>query len=359
MAVVVVHKDPFVRTAILAAFLLVVTGCGADSETPDVAVETSEVRVGWQTPWATQGQLVQVMKHTDVLATEDLDGSFVGFPFGGPLNEAALAGSVDVVLTADQPAATLLARDGAFTIVGRLMYNRVAIYVPPDSPIQEVADLQGARVAMPFGAAAQRDALAAIEAAGLDPANDIEAVNLDVLEQAAIVQSGSSSSWGDLDALVGFDPTPAIFEAQGQARMLHVGQVVAVIMMADQFLQDEEVARRFLRAYVKSWAYYAEHRDAADDWFKAESGLTFEGSGPLDIAASVEPNASAGSTDELSVILSDDDLAVLQEAADFIADHELVPTRVTMADHVDQSLLTTAVDEITDADVDSVQVTDP
>ena len=29
-------------------------------------------------------------------------------------------------------------RDGAYTIVGRLMYNRVAIYVPPDSPIQEV-----------------------------------------------------------------------------------------------------------------------------------------------------------------------------------------------------------------------------
>jgi ABC-type nitrate/sulfonate/bicarbonate transport system substrate-binding protein len=299
------------------------------------------------------------MKHTNVFETEGLRGTFVGFPFGGPLNEAALAGSVDVVLTADQPAATLLARDGAFTIVGRLMYNRVAIYVPPDSPIQEVADLQGTRVAMPFGAAAQRDALAAIEDAGLDPATDIEAVNLDVLEQAAIVQGGTSSSWGDLDALVGFDPTPAIFEAQGQARMLHVGQVVAVVMLADEFLADEEVARRFLRAYVKSWAYYAQNQDEANEWFKAESGLSFEGSGPLEIAASVEPNVDASTPEELRTTLSDADLAVLQEAADFIADRELVPTRVTMADHVDQSLMTAVAGEITEADLDGIRASDP
>lgn len=352
------------RSLVLSAGVVAVaSGCGDASpdpadQTPD-SVELSAVRVGWQTPWATQGQLVQVMKHTNVLATEDLEGTFVGFPFGGPLNEAALAGSVDVVLTADQPAATLLARDGAFTIVGRLMYNRVAIYVPPDSPIQAVEDLKGKRVAMPFGAAAQRDALAAIEASGLDPATEIESINLDVLEQAAIVQGGSSSSWGDIDALVGFDPTPAIFEAQGQARMLHVGQVVAVVMMADEFLADEAVASQFLRAYVKSWAYYAQHQDEANEWFKAESGLSFEGSGPLDLAASVEPNVTASGVEDLRTTLSDADLEVLQEAADFIFDRELVPVRVPMADHVDQSLLTAVVDDVTDDDVDSIQVTDP
>ena len=347
-----------VRVLIVVSFLAsVLTGC--DSSSPDGAPDQPTVRIGWQTPWATQGQLVQVMKHTDVLATEGVQGSFTGFPFGGPLNEAALAGSVDVVLTADQPAATLLARGGAFTIVGRLMYNRVAIYVPPDSPVRTVADLKDKRVAMPFGAAAQRDALAAVKAAGLNPKTDIKAINLDVLEQAAIVQRGTRSSWGDVDALVGFDPTPAIFEEQGTARMLHVGQVVAVIAMSNQYLRDQGGAHRFLRAYVKSWGYYAKHQDAANEWFKKESGLSFEGTGPLDVAASVEPNIKAATVAQLRPTLSTDDLRVLQQAADFIADQKLVPTRVTMADHVDQSLLTAAASEVRQADIGSIKVTSP
>src|SRR4051812_16900189 len=127
---------PVVITALLA---LLTAGCQPARTGP---ADTGNIRIGWQTPWATQGQLVQVMKHTDVLPTEGLQGTFTGFPFGGPLNEAALAGSVDVLLTADQPAATLLARGGQFTIVGRLMYNRVAIYVPPKSAIRTVGDLK-------------------------------------------------------------------------------------------------------------------------------------------------------------------------------------------------------------------------
>src|SRR4030043_148113 len=112
----------------------------------------TKIRIGWQTPWATQGQLTQTLKHTQILQNNGLQAEFKGFSSGAPLNEAALAGEVDIIFTGDQPAATLLAKSDDWVIIGRLMYNRVSLYVPSNSPIKSVADLNGKTVAMPFGA---------------------------------------------------------------------------------------------------------------------------------------------------------------------------------------------------------------
>ncbi len=35
-------------------------------------VELTKLRIGWQVPWATQGQLVQILKHTDILEKNGL-----------------------------------------------------------------------------------------------------------------------------------------------------------------------------------------------------------------------------------------------------------------------------------------------
>ncbi len=76
-----------------------------ERESTDSAVKNlTQIRIGWQTPWATQGQLTQVLKHTDILKNNHIVGDFKGFSYGGPLNEAALANEVDVIFTADQPA---------------------------------------------------------------------------------------------------------------------------------------------------------------------------------------------------------------------------------------------------------------
>lgn len=333
------------RFVLVAVSALLVAACGGpDTTGQGEARADGPIRIGWQTPWATQGQVVQVLKHTNALALHGVQGQFKGFTFGAPLNEAALAGEVDVLFTADQPAATLLSKTDGFAIVGRLMYNRVAIYVPPDSAVRRVADLAGKRVAMPFGAAAQRDALKAVAAAGLDPAKDIRAINLDILEHSGVVRRGTRSSWGDIDALVGFDPIPAVLEVQGRARMLHVGKVVAVVVMSKRFMaQRPDAAERFLKAYIDAWYYYARHQSQANEWFKREAGLEFEGHEPLAIAAAVEPNVRARAISEVQVLLQGPDMDVLQEAADFISARRLVTTQVQMREHVDQSLMTRAL----------------
>jgi ABC-type nitrate/sulfonate/bicarbonate transport system substrate-binding protein len=317
--------------ALLFAFNL--SGCVAQQS----AAVTIPIRIGWQVPWATQGQITQVLAHTNILELHGLQGEFKGFSYGAPLNEAALAGEVDVIFTADQPAITLLAADEEWVIIGRLMYNRVAIYVPPASPILTLEELRDKTIAIPFGAAAQRDAMKAIQQAGLDPVTDIHSIYLDIYEQSGIVQAGSAESWGEIDAMVGFDPTPAIFEHNNQARMLHVGKVVSLIVMSKAFIaQHPQAPERFLEAFREAYLYYALHQSQANGWFVEASQLTFD-SVVLDLAASVEPNILAQTLDDVRITLTAEDMTILLEAAQFLLDQELISKPVDVSKYVDMT----------------------
>ena len=307
--------------------------------TSSVVPELAHVRIGWQTPWATQGQLTQILKHTDILKNNEIEGDFKGFTYGSPLNEAALAGEVDIIFTADQPAATLLAKDEKWTIIGRLMYNRVSLYVPPMSPITTLADLKGKTVAMPFGAAAQRVALKAEQDAGLDPKVDVNNINLGIYEQSDLVRDPNAKKWGTIDAMAGFDPTPAIFEEKGLVKNLHVGKVVSVIVVSNDFInRNPDSVSRFLKAFSEAYDYYRNNISQADTWFVAESGLDITPRA-LEIAADVEPNLKVTSKNEIRIGFNDEDYKIMQEAADFIFDQGLVKKRVIMREHVDTSFI--------------------
>lgn len=294
----------------------------------------SAIRIGWQIPWATQGQLTEILKHTNVLQKNGLTGDFKGFSSGAPLNEAALARAVDVIFTADQPAATLLSKSPNWVIIGRLMYNRVSLYVPPKSPIKTVVDLRGKTVGMPFGAAAQRIALKAEKDAGLDPQKDVSNVNLGIYEQSDLVRDPNVTKWGTMDALAGFDPTPAIFEEKGLVRNLKVGSVMSVIMMSKDYIKNHpNVPKEFLKAFYDAYDFYRLNVNQANVWFIEDSKLNVSQTA-LGIAASVEPNLNVKSKKDIRLGFNNDDLKVLQDAANFIYDRSLVKTRVNMKDHI-------------------------
>ena len=301
------------------------------------------IRLGWQVPWATQGQLVQILKHTDILDQNELNVQFTGFDHGGPLNEAALAGQVDILFTADQPAATLLSKDPNWSIIGRLMYNRVSLYVPPSSSVQTIQDLKGKIIAMPFGAAAQRYALKVLTDSGLNPQTDVKTINLGIYEQSDMVRSAEASTWGDIDAMAGFDPTPAILEEKGLIRTLGTGKVVSVIVVSNDLLKrDPESVVRFLRSFSEAYDYYRLHQAQADEWFIEESRLDITPSA-LAIAAAVEPNLTSSGLEDMRFDFNNQDYLTLQEAADFIFNQGLVDARVDMRAFVDLTHLEQAL----------------
>lgn len=319
------------RIAIVA--LILITGWGLALR-PAAAAELTKVRIGWQVPWATQGQLVQILKHTDILAKNGLEAEFIGRTYGPQLNEIALAGEIDVVLTADQPAATLFAKDKGWLGVGRLMYNRTLTYVPPKSPIKTMAALKGKTIALPMGAAAERITVAALKKAGLDPAKDVKILNLDIREQGPLVLGGADKeTWGNIDALAGFDPTPAIFEAKGLVKVLDVGKVCSLVLMNQEFIKaNPGVATKLMQAMFDAYDYYRQHIEEANGWFMAEAGLSGADQTACNAAASIEPNLKAKKRAEMRVSFSDEDFAIMAEAAEFMAPK--IKTQIDMKKYV-------------------------
>ena len=299
------------------------TASKADKSAAAPAAKGIPVRVGWQETWATQGQLSVILQQSDILKKLGFDPQFVGFSYGAPLNEGALAGEVDVLFTADQPAIALCNRDNTWGMIGRLMYNRVGTFVPPDSAAKSVADLKGKTIAIPFGAAAHRETLGAVTAAGMDPTKDINAINMGIKEVAVLAKS---KKWDTVDAGSAWDPVFAQLESSGLVRTVAQGLVTSVVVMDDDFVKANPGAdKKFMQAMSKAYEQYKGDTAKANEAFKTASNLDFS-LAALDLAASVEPNL--GAENPVSVTLSDKDKGNIQKAADFMLEAKILKKAV-------------------------------
>jgi ABC-type nitrate/sulfonate/bicarbonate transport system substrate-binding protein len=315
------------------------------------------IRIGWQVAWATQGQIAQVLKHTNILELNRVKGEFKGFTYGASLNEAALAGEIDVGFVADQPAASLIARGGKFKIVARLIYFRAAIIVPPESEVKQVSDLKGKTIAIPFGSTTHRIVLGMLKNVGLDPDKDVRIINMDITEQAGVVLAGTKKKWkGDIDALASWDPNIAIFENRGLAKVLKYELGLAVVYMSEDFIQKHpDAAVSFLRAYMEAYYYYAIHRQQANQWFAEEARIQFDPS-LLDVAGSFEPNLKSQSIKDIDVNIYERHIKMMEEGADFAFSLKLTAVKPNMRAATDTALLSKAIRKLKEKPTDFSKV---
>lgn len=290
-------------------------------------VRAEPIRLGWQVPWATQGQLVMGLKNTNIPKLVGIDITYSGFTYGGPLNRAALAGQVDILLTADQPALVLLSKSDRFVIVARMMYNRVCLYVPPQSKVQTLKDLEEKHILGPVGAAAERVAFAELRAAGVNTLK-LRAGSFDMSQQSAMIKTTrSKEAWPGVDALYGFDPFPAIFESNGDARMLGCGKVVSVVVASRDMVEKRRAELElFLRGFALSWYRYSQMPSQTNKWFSDESRLNV-GDNVLDKCASVEPNRWVKKIDDVRLDFVGSDFKIIDDAMDFLVMRGVVKTR--------------------------------
>src|SRR5271156_4716096 len=139
------------RTLLVSAGSVAVVGAGAlvlgRNFLASDSGQQAALKLGWQPPWANQGQIVEVLKQLSAGGTIHYPVEFLPFTFGGPMTEAALAGRVDGIFLGDQPALKLISKDAGWRIVSRLVNYRSAFVIPPASSIRSVADLRGKTVA--------------------------------------------------------------------------------------------------------------------------------------------------------------------------------------------------------------------
>jgi ABC-type nitrate/sulfonate/bicarbonate transport system substrate-binding protein len=342
------------RATAIAALLSILIACpvsGFGDERDESAVP---IRIGWQIPAVTQAGIVQVLKRTDVMAKRGIEPRLVPYSFGTPEIEAALAGKLDVFFAGDQPAINLLTRGGKWKIVARLYYDRIAIVVPPDSPVSALEELRGKQVASPFGSVAHREALLGQRSAGLDPNTDVENVDMDILDISDRIRTGGIENWGDMDAAAIWEPTVSAFRHSGLTRNLSEKLTLGVVAMSDEFVaRNPEAATQLLVALTQAWHFFARNPERVLRWYIDDTQLEYTQEALLD-AVSIDPNFHVQSLRDIGLELDEDLIATLEKHAAWSDTAWEDGSRIRQ--FVDQSLLSRARQEIADGHFEELKV---
>lgn len=336
-------------TAILSGVGLLIIALIISSAIPGAKSQQTRVpiRIGWQLATSTQGQIVEVLKRTNLLDRLGLDPTFVPFSYGEPEVDAALAGNLDVMFSSGQSVNNLLAKGGKWKVLARLHFMRAALMVPPASPIKEIKDLRGKTVACTFGTIGHREATLKEQAAGLDPGKDVTNVNMDTLEIQKLVGAGGREKWGEFDAIAVLEPDISLFRTDGSARLLSSHRAIYLVSVSDKFIANNRPETiKFLQAVALSWEFFNSFRDRVNQWYIDDSQFGFT-SEALNSAAKEDPNFDAKSLSNVDLRINDEASRILGIGAKWSHEHGYTQTLVPIAKAVDHSLLIEATKGIT------------
>jgi len=134
----------------------------------------------------------------------DVDIDWTLFDSGGAVNEAVIAGSIDIGLAGSSPVSRGISNGIEYQVpwIFDVIGEAEALVVRADEGIADIADLAGKTVATPFASTSHYSLLAALEGAGVDPAD----VNIIDAQPDAIAAAWET---GDIDAAYVWNPNLA------------------------------------------------------------------------------------------------------------------------------------------------------
>jgi sulfonate transport system substrate-binding protein len=141
------------------------------------------------------------------------------FSSGPPLLEALNAGGLDIGHSGDAPLIFAQSAGIPFEYIGATTpaEESAGILVPKTSPVQQVSDLKGKRIAFAKGSSSHYLVAKALLTAGLG-FEDVKPIYLQPSEARAAFQSGSIDAWAV------WDPFYAAGEIDGEGRVLRSGK---------------------------------------------------------------------------------------------------------------------------------------
>jgi len=302
-----------------------------------------EMNIGYQSLWATGGEIFETLKHTNILELNGIKANFKVFTYGGPLGEAAVAGEVDNIFAADAPVLRAVARIPGAKVVSRTHDQRFAVVAQPDFK-GGLADLRGKTLSGPFGTTTFPRCIEHIVAAGIkDPFKDMKIVNQDVAEQAASLQSKA------VDAVTTWDPT--------QERLIQAGYKVLYASkpgegggwmgLSGKFLSKygEDGAARFLKAWIMAAWWTSNNIETAHDWFAQTSRID---KGLLRVSAQADRYLKAKVPDikTMDFVIDEEQMRASQRVMDFLHAQKLLQTRLDVAPQLDMRFITKAQADI-------------
>jgi sulfonate transport system substrate-binding protein len=208
------------------------------------------------------------------LAKEGIAVRWVFSAGSNKANELLASGSVDFASTAG--AAALLARTNGVPLKVVYVYSKpewAALVVAKDSPIKQVTDLKGKKVAATRGTDPFFFLLRSLDASGLHQ-QDIELVHLQHSDGRVALTRG------DVDAWAGLDPFMASAELREHARLIYRNidfNSFGTLNAREDFLAKYPVqAERVIAYYERARAWIRAHPEEAAELLAAEGKIELD-----------------------------------------------------------------------------------
>lgn len=300
------------------------------------AAPAAEIRLGIQNNTFNAAVLVAKQKGwiEEELAKAGAAGTtvqWIPFTSGPPLNEAFAAGKIDIAFLGDTPA--LIGRSVGLEahIIANASSGPVshALLVRGDSPVTQVAELKGKKVATFKGTSAHHLLLEALAEAKLS-AGDIEFVNLPLADAVTALVKG------DVAAALVWEPQVTRLETEHGARVLRDGtglkNFLLVIEAADAFTAKHPTETRgLLRAFRRGGEFVHQNPDAAAELLAK------------DIAVPVGIIRRSLDRFDFTVGLRPSDVATVKKTEAFIRGQGLIRTPVDVDAFFDHSFAGEAI----------------
>jgi ABC-type nitrate/sulfonate/bicarbonate transport system substrate-binding protein len=313
-----------------------------------MAQQPIEMTIGYQSLWATGGEIFETLRRTNILELNGIKGNFKTFTYGGPLGEAAVAGEIDNIFAADAPVLRAVARIPGAKVISRTHDQRFAVVAQPDFK-GGLADLRGKKLSGPFGTTTFPRCIEHIVEAGIkDPFRDMTIINQDVAEQAISLQSRA------VDAVTTWDPT--------QERLIRAGYKVLYASkpgegggwmgVTGKFLSKygDDGAVRFLKAWIMAAWWTSNNIETAHDWFAQTSRIDKD---LLRVSAQADRYMKSKVSDikTMDFVIDDNQMRTSQRVMDFLHAQKLLQARMDVAPFVDMRFIAKAQADIRDGRV--------
>jgi sulfonate transport system substrate-binding protein len=313
---------------VIFAFLFFSLSCSSEKPTQ---ADSPVIRLGWQTAWATQGQVMQAMINTNIPKLCNSKISFMDFLFGPDLNEAAITGNLDVTNAGIVPVINLLSASDDWIIVGRQVDFLLSIVGRKESGVKAIKDLKGKCFGVPIGGGSHPYALQLLKENGLsigEGPGEVNVINVKPSEMPIAIKQGA------VDAIATWEPTTTIAVDSG-GEVINERRYVGFICINRNFAQNHpDAVIAMLKSYVLSYLFTSQHRQQTDSWFAKVSGLE---KALIDRIKVIEPNLNAKSLKDVLIAVKEEDVAFAQQVADVMYEGKLLKRSVDLKKRIDMS----------------------
>jgi NitT/TauT family transport system substrate-binding protein len=332
------------RTAILIAGSLAASALTACSvagagESEDVIV------VGYQSKTintVTAGTLLKELGYFEDKLEEidpDLEVDWQDYDTGAPITAEMLAGKIDIGSMGDYPllingsrAGTGDDGDSLLSITGYNPHGALnGVVVGTDSDVERLADLKGGSISTSVGSAGHGTLVQALEAAGIDPNEDVSVENQDPPVGASSLEGGS------VDAVAQFVAWPGLLTFRDGARLVYDGGRLDLptlhgTVVRNEFLDEQpEVAQAFIEAQIEATNYLHDHPVEAAEIVAEQTGL------PVEVVYLYNGRNGVSTFDPT---INDDQVAALEHDIPFLESIGVLEDPLDLDAFVDDSVVT-------------------